>query len=64
MALREGLLSVRVRGEALVGQRCPVRGKLVGRTDRVEIVRCLNPLSPPTSGLECVELNCDIGLRF
>ena len=38
MDLREGLLSVRVRGEALVGQRRPVRGKLVGRTDSGNIV--------------------------
>ena len=47
-----------------IGQHCPIRGKLVERIDKVEIVRCLNLLSPPTLGLECVELNWDIGLRF
>lgn len=47
-----------------IGQHGPIRGKRVERIDKVEIVRCLNQLSPPTLGLECVELNCDIGLRF
>lgn len=41
-----------------------IRRKLVEGVDKMEVVQCLNPLFPPTSEFECVELSCGIGFNF
>lgn len=48
VTLREGFLSVGVKGEALCRAQC-VRGKLVERIDRLEIVQVFKSTVPPTS---------------